>query len=431
MRRFKSKSAPDRAPAGRPSRSTRARFRQKTAVLERQTEIIDLDWYEAWITHRLDELPRQYHSIKVRGESVSGPRGFHCLAVAVDEYLCKSDGCSIDEVIEHLCDTDIIEVEKEFDREDDILRNLLFACLGWRTMLYRPTFNVHPLGSLTIHQDDDKPNSGLVFDTYSAPADLSDRPLSVLFKYFGNLLPARSPVTTHVAAEASKTAVSWTALWPEEINAYLLQTLLHVRFRWVDSLALHLDYDKSTQTLSLFRYPSLCATMLKREPATIFSFASVEQFSADPRADAEDIEAFLREILLSYRLLFGQSPKARKLFRRVSSALDRMPHNAPDTLLPVLCTSRRLTFGSDTDWMPEDRVVYFLPKDFSVLHSRIGLLVSELENVKPRTMGDLIRDKRDQYQYWTFWSISILGGIGILLGVVQIALAALQVTQGG
>lgn len=196
-----------------------------------------------------------------------------------------------------------------------------------------------------------------------------------------------------------------------------------------DCLALHLDYDKSTQTLSLFRYPSLCAAMLKRDLGTIFSFASVEQFSADPRADDADIEAFLREISLSYRLLFGQSSKARKLFRRVGSTLDRLPHNEPDTLLPVLCTSKHLPAG-DADWMTEDREVYFAPKDFRVLHSRIGLLDNELKHVKPRTMGDLIRDRRDQYQYWTSWSISIVGGIGIVLGLVQVALAALQVTQG-
>lgn len=153
------------------------------------------------------------------------------------------------------------------DREDDVLRNLVFACLGWRTMLYRPTFNVCPLDNFAIQQDDGEPDSGLVFDTYRAPTELSDRPLSVLFKYFGNLLPARSPFTTHMAAETSKDVVSWTALWPEEMNASLLQTLLHVRFRWVDCLALHLDYDKSTQTLSLFRYPSLCAAMLKRTRA--------------------------------------------------------------------------------------------------------------------------------------------------------------------
>ncbi|KAK7743148.1 hypothetical protein SLS53_004233 [Cytospora paraplurivora] len=279
-------------------------------------DIIDLDWYETWICARLDALPRPFHDIQVGGESVSQLRGFNSLAVAIDEYLGRNDGCSIDEIIQHLLDADLIATENVFDKKADVLRNLVFACLGWRTMLYRPTFNVYPLDNFAIQQDDGEPDSGLVFDTYRAPTELSDRPLSVLLKYFGNLLPARSPVTTHLAAETSRNVVSWTALWPEEINAYLFEVLLHVRFRWVDCLALHLDYDKSTQTLSLFRYPSLCAAMLKRDPGTIFSFASVEQFSADPRADNTDIEAFLREILLSYRLLFGQSPKARKMFRQ-------------------------------------------------------------------------------------------------------------------
>lgn len=404
---------------------TRARFRKKVAVLERQVDMIDLHWYEAWITARLEELPPPFHHVQLGGQPVSHLQGFQLLAVAIDEYLDRNCGCSIDEIIEHLLELDI--GEDLTGKEDDLLRNLVFACLGWRTMLYRPTLNVCPLDKFAIHHDDGEPDSGLVFDTYHAPTELSDRPLSVLFKYFGNLLPAKSQVTTHMAAEKSKNVVTWTALWPEETNAYLLQTLLHIHFRWVDCLTLHLDYDKSTQTLSLFRYPSLCAAMLKGERRTIFSFASVEQFSADPRANKTDIETLLREVLLSYRLLFGQSSKSRKMFRLVGSDLGRLPHDEPDTLLPVLCTSKHLPAGGEL-WMPEDRVVYFAPKDFSVLHSRIGLLASELKNVKPRTMGDLMRDRRDQYQYWTFWSISIIGAVGIVLSLVQIALAVLQLT---
>lgn len=106
-------------------------------------------------------------------------------------------------------------------------------------MVYQPAFNVCFPQELAIHHDADGADSGLVFDAYRAEADMSDRTLSVLLKCFGNLLPARSSNTTMVAVETSKAAASWTALYPSELTAYLLHTLLGVRFRWVDALALH------------------------------------------------------------------------------------------------------------------------------------------------------------------------------------------------
>lgn len=75
-------------------------------------------------------LPRPFHDIRVGRESVSQPRGFHSLAVAVDEYLGENDGCSIDEVVDHLPDADLITVEKVVDREDDV-----FAKFGLRMLL--------------------------------------------------------------------------------------------------------------------------------------------------------------------------------------------------------------------------------------------------------------------------------------------------------
>jgi hypothetical protein len=81
------------------------------------------------------------------------------------------------------------------------------------------------------------------------------------------MLPAPSPNIAQVASENSKAAATWLAIDPAETNAYLLQTLLHVQIRWVDCLALHLDYNKSERTLSLLRYPSFCIAALESHGA--------------------------------------------------------------------------------------------------------------------------------------------------------------------
>lgn len=99
-------------------------------------------------------------------------------------------------------------------------------------MVYRPGLNICALDELAIHHDVDKPDSKLVFDTYKVTAEMCDRPLFVLLKCFGKLLPA------HCRHLSESTAASWSALDPSELNGYLLGTLLGVRFCWVDSLAL-------------------------------------------------------------------------------------------------------------------------------------------------------------------------------------------------
>ncbi|KAI1294397.1 hypothetical protein F5Y03DRAFT_372921 [Xylaria venustula] len=265
-------------------------------------------------------------------------------------------------------------------------------------MLYLPALNVCSFDEFAIQQKNGDVDSGLVFD------------------------PARSEEAMQAAFESSKSVATWTALWPQEINAYLLQTLLRVRFRWVESLALHLDYDKSTRTLSLFAFPSMCFFMLQNGDA-ILAFESTEGSAADPRGNRHDIQSFLQKILISYRLLFAQ-----KVFRRIGTP-NMMPHTAADTLLPLLCTNKHLKRNSENEWLPEDRPVYFASKDFAVLYDRVALLAKELENVRPRSMGDLLRDRRDKLQYWTFWLISIIGGAGILLSLIQVVLQGYQLSQ--
>jgi hypothetical protein len=48
---------------------------------------------------------------------------------------------------------------------------------------------------------------------------------------------------------------------------------------------------------------------------------------------------------------------------------------------------------------------------------------------KPKSIGALLCDRRDTLQYWTFWLVSIIGGISISLTALQVALQAAQVAQ--
>ncbi|PYI09528.1 hypothetical protein BO78DRAFT_30111 [Aspergillus sclerotiicarbonarius CBS 121057] len=369
--------------------------------------VVDLTWYEGWLTDQLSHLPFCLHNLRVGDNSQLSIQTVKGLFIAVGSSARENEGLSIDEIIQHLQDDDILEEGEEHLASQ---RLLIFAILGWQSMLYQAAFNVSSVQELAIHHDSCQPQSGMVFDAYRVSADLSDRPLSILLKAFGNLLPARSSALPRLASENTKLAATWQPLYPTETNAYLFHTLLSVRFQWVDTLALHLDYDKSSRTLSLFSYPSMCLDALQSR-GIVYAFASIENAGEDPRADGKDISQFLQEVLLSYRLLFGQSAASRKLFRHAFVPAEITQGHHMDSLLPHLCTRKQL--GSSSSAMPLDRPIYFAARDFPVLYERGELIAKELRDARPKSMQDLLRDRRDTLQYWTFWLVSIFGSISI------------------
>ena len=234
------------------------------------------------------------------------------------------------------------------------------------------------------------------------------------------MLPATPVGLGTVASENSQAASSWIPLYPAEINAYVLQKIIHVRIRWVDSLALHFDYDKTSKTLSLFRYPSFCIAMLHSK-GSIYSFASTEQNGFDPRASEADILHFCQEVLLSYRLLFGQDSRSRKYFPR---AHQQESYGQIDSFLPFLCMTKNVERVSHL--IPKDQPIYFANQHFPTLFQRVEHVAKELEKARPKSMADLFHDRRDTLQYWTFWLVSIIGGLSILLSLVQVVLQGIQ-----
>ena len=393
-----------------------------------QLAIVDLDWYPPWLSRQLDALPKDLRDlVPSTSRTLKTQEDTTALFSHLEQYLETDDNLTLDEIVEGMFTEPSEKSCPDLRRQLARQRQVVFTLLGWRTMLYQPAFNTCGPSSLAIHKAASQPDSGLVFDTYRVPIDMCNRPLSILLKCFGNLLPGRSESSTQSASETVRVAAGWTPLYPDEVNAQFLQGVMKVSFRWVDTLALHLDYDKETRTLSLFAFPSICANALQHGGA-IFAFANHEGSPVDPRANADDIRSFLKEVLLSYRLLFGQHAKSRKLFQRISGPAD-LPFEQPDTLLSILCTAKSLDLEAGDDVFPQDHPVYFAARHFPVLCERVVLLAKELDGRKPKGIKDLLRDRRDKLQWWTFWLISILGGLSLVLSVIQIALQGVQISM--
>lgn len=157
-------------------------------------------------------------------------------------------------------------------------------------------------------------------------------------------------------------------------------------------------------------------------PLIFFSSCAAQSEDNQNWASEMDVAQLLHEILLSYRLLFGQCKDSRRLFRSMG-AFKGEPPEAHDPLLEQLCNSKSVTFLPSSC---KEREFYRLRRDFPVLRGRIASLQQQLHNLKPRGWRELWKDKRDSAQWYTFWAVIIFGGSSIILAAVQVVLQAAQ-----
>jgi hypothetical protein len=132
-----------------------------------------------------------------------------------------------------------------------------------------------------------------------------------------------------------------------------------------------------------------------------------------------DVIQLLHEVLLSYRLLFGQNTKSRRLFQSLTIFESQEPE-AQDPLLTQLCCEKTCVLSI------REREFYRLRRDFPILRSRIATLHHQMMNLKPRGWREIWNDKRDSAHWLTFWAVIFIGGAGLLLSLIQVLLQAAQ-----
>lgn len=157
----------------------------------------------------------------------------------------------------------------------------------------------------------------------------------------------------------------------------------------------------------------------------------------------EEPAAVYREVLLSYRILFGNSSKSRDLLRQTLARHDSTA-NAVDPFLLIVCASavrgRRLWISSASelpsalfpesviglDGLLQEPDTYSARDDFPIFG--LALLGLQRYNLRqqPSRVRDLWRDQRDPLQWYTFWAVIYVGGATVLLSVLQLGITATQ-----
>lgn len=233
-----------------------------------------------------------------------------------------------------------------------------------------------------------------------------------------------------------------------------LQSLAGLKIEWVTSLALHLELDSGKKTLKLFQFPSFCRMMAVERKSNILSRLlndHAARSSEDVRAPDVPTEEFFVEILLSYRLIFGQDERSWKAFSKMEPVWQEQRGRSSwettwdcDPMLYVLCGK------SPTD--EEARQVYeeveanepgnyYDPHtEFPFFGKRLLELQQFIQQYEPHNVRSLLNDRRDYAAWYTLWNNQLLilfASITIFLMVLslffqvwQIILAKEQLQQG-
>jgi hypothetical protein len=347
------------------------------------------------------------------------------------------------------CECTLIDMVSELRSEgfikDDIDHlgvQVVFQCVGWLTALFDPS----PILSNT-HLCLRKVDGGFrrrrlvrktVIRQFCVTITDGNRPLQQLLGRFGSLLPRPECVRRSDATGGLESGSE--CLIASYISFHSLQQVLGVKLEWVDVLNQHLEFDQSTGALRVFRLPSMCRLMYRDVEGTLLNelfHENEEEYDEKPRSphsQAADIQDFLAEVLLSYRLIFGRKRRSRKRVRRsLEENKDTWRKECRyDPLLETLCTepeSSRAVRELYTDLEAKPFDDYISVDEFPFLARRLFDLQRFSMAQNPHGWRRLWADRRNITTWFAIWAVVIIGGATLLFQVLQVVFQVYQPLQ--
>ncbi|KAF2753268.1 hypothetical protein EJ05DRAFT_480299 [Pseudovirgaria hyperparasitica] len=303
----------------------------------------------------------------------------------------------------------------------NIMRHFVFATIGWSTLLYTadmgPTSSDFAISGDTLRTKPSRKGS---------LEQSSQRPVGALLRSFG-VMPITCPPGTD-RSDGQPTLLAVTHL-----NFFSLSKLGDVTLLWTDDLSKHCEFDRYSRekTLKLFRWPSVCARVcLSKDEATLIDLLYKSHLCQHGCRNGNGMvaKAYLSEVLLSYRLLFGQHFPSRQLYRRKERKGAKF-EGSIDPLLDTLCGDKDINDFDGTKALIRERGVYNARINFPHLGARLLELENYSINQRPRNLSEVWNDERDPERLLTFRAVLVVGALSILLSFVQVLVGIAQIVM--
>lgn len=169
--------------------------------------------------------------------------------------------------INHVSITTIAEELKARDQlqytteETPAVYQLLFILIGLITFFYEPILSPEK-GLLQVNvgdaEDDKRKRRSLRRLIWSSEITIDKGSRLSLADLLRNLCGGKLPISYNAGPTVGK---SGDILETTNLNYYTLSKVANIEIIWVDSLLQHLDFDRRSKTLKIFRFPSFCYLM--------------------------------------------------------------------------------------------------------------------------------------------------------------------------
>ncbi|OTA95612.1 hypothetical protein M434DRAFT_379323 [Hypoxylon sp. CO27-5] len=348
-------------------------------------------------------------------------RQFRTCSKIVSLIRSSTTQTTIDDIVKQLYDFFKRPTFTDHTHEN-VLRHLIFAVIGWSTMLYTPTFELagSDFSTTTKYQNTQEFKKHPVTHV----TDSSRRPIGALLRNYGFI-----PIICPLGAKPS--GGSPTLLSVPHMNFYSLSKIGDVTIAWVDDLSEHCKFDRYSRTkqLKLFRLPSLCATICLNKGDETLIGGLFKNHSCQHKCQARsetEAKSYLNGVLLSYRLIFGQHALSRRIFRDREREKAKW-NRAIDPLLDALCGQEYVNGFDGAGDLLRERGVYDAHINFPHLGERLMDLADYIKTQRPRNLLEVWNDQRDPERLFTFKAVIIIGIFTIVLSVLQVFVGVAQI----
>jgi hypothetical protein len=401
----------------------------------------------AWNIAKAEDWTRIYKVICVIASTIS--KGTH-----------KNRGMeiSLDNITDELTAADLLASPVKTDE----VRQMVWSLAGPITMLFDPKFTNINLSQLQLRRPVSSriivrgKHRGTVITTFSQPTTTAEDPFYQMLTHFGALLPeVRQSGPAEACCHAASSAND-SHFYPNYVSFDVLKNVAKLKIEWVNTLNLHLQLDERKRILRLYRFPAFCRLLYADGPdedevngkasflCQLFNHYKASRLQGQPQErDSLTFYDFLRDMMLSYRLLFGMTSKSRKAFRaEIKNWQHDSLHDGPfsgqkmyemDPLLWYLCAES----GPSPELVQllslldgEETSPRYSFEDFPFLGSRLLQLQTFIEGHRPTTWSLLWHNRTDTKNWWVVWTagaVLLIGGGTIVLQFWQLVFQAMSV----
>ncbi|TGJ79175.1 hypothetical protein E0Z10_g9593 [Xylaria hypoxylon] len=310
-----------------------------------QDPTFDLPWYQWWVLEQIRKQPeRLLQSLPDHRLDKGSTMAIHILWNQIRRSIMAPEPRSIESIASLLISHELVNIEDSYEALLSV-KDLVFCIIGLQTMLYQPYFDLNVPGGYRILDEMSGYHGSTRMSMYQS-SDSGIRDLPEFLLGFGMMLPPPN----YFASDNDDDRQLFNqikTITPNDIDAHVLSRLCGLKFQWVDSLSCHLELDKHSSTLFIYRYPSFCVSSLqqhklhdRREGQKSALHRCASERNTLPWANEDDVTGMLREILLSYRVIFGQNKRSRSVFRKLRPFAS-IPNHGQDQSLAEFCGKKR------------------------------------------------------------------------------------------